>query len=346
MPQTLALYAKNPEINFPGMAAAGQDYRLGEQTFESNAIANSLARMRAGAEQGELGALAAYRAAAEKGDANALDTLRGYPEIQSRFHTALKSLKAEDQEAALRRGTEIAQAAQRVAALPPGSDARLNAWNAELDGLRKRGIISQQHYETYYNNPSDMVLDQALSLGQTVKEFTTARGKPAGVPGLTPEQLIKIDEQVNDYIQNYFGGSSALTYLDPDQLAAREQAANIFRQRLIREATEAATRGARPTQTAAVTPGAVRPPVAPPVPGQPITLPGGGPVPARGTGQRTVHGASTAGISGGGTEDDPFRGFSDDENSLRLFEQMVPLGGFYVVTDPDSGQEVLMQRTR
>jgi hypothetical protein len=119
MAQTIALLAQNPEDRPAGCHArctALPRRRAGHAGQRSQEHAE---RRQGHDEMGQLGALAEYRKAAGAGDPNALGKLKAYPELQSKFHTALDTMKPDAQKEAINRGTEIATAAQRVAALRP-----------------------------------------------------------------------------------------------------------------------------------------------------------------------------------------------------------------------------------
>lgn len=240
MAQTIALLAQNPKIDLQGSMLGAQRYRAGEQDIQANEIKNTLAGAQANDEIGQLGALSDYRKAAGAGDPNALAKLRAYPELQSKFHAALDTMKPDAQKAAIERGTEIAAAAQRVAALPPDSPQRKAAWNTELDALKKKGAIDQSHYDAYYNTPSDLVIDQALSLGQSIKDFTAARSKAkeAADTGLDPKELLAIEKAANDYSKTYYGSNNQ-EFLTDAQIKDRDVKVEAYKQNLIAQSKAA-----------------------------------------------------------------------------------------------------------
>lgn len=53
----------------------------------------------------------------------------------------------------------------------------------------------------------------------------------------------------------------------------------------------------------------------------------------------------SAKVAGSGSKDDPFTGFTDDPQGIALFQQTVPVGAYYAVTDAN-GKTVVLRRTK
>lgn len=246
MPQTLALLTRTPQFDIAGSFASGQQVRKNQQDLERGEFMNRLDQLKAGEEEQRIGALQSFRNAGGMNNPAAAKELSGYPDAMMavvKAHRELANDPAKQQrleQTALR----IANAAKAVALLPEGSPERVAEWNAQLSGLLKGGVIDQARFDQWKDRPSDLIIDQALSLGMTVDQVMKERNRQSGA--LTPDQQLDVEKEVNNFSKNYFG-SNQYGYLTPEQVRERDGAAAQYRQELT---TRLAGRGGRDTAVA------------------------------------------------------------------------------------------------
>lgn len=203
----LALQVKPWDFDYGAIAAQGENMIGARLANEGRVMDNALSRLTLDEAEGKYGALGDFRAARAAGDENALDALKAYPEMQLEMRKALDGMTDADRDEALRRGLLIADAARSVATLPAGSVERHRAWNQALDDLLEAGIIDDQQHQSFYDNPSDLVLDQALSMGQSLEQFiadrrATAKAKvPRTYGSLTLDEKLAIDKEARSLVE-------------------------------------------------------------------------------------------------------------------------------------------------
>lgn len=133
-------------------------------------LRNDLASLQLDEAKGRAGALSEYRKAAAAGDESATEKLAAYPDIQLQMRQTLDGLKEQDRLDTLRKGQNVADAARRVSAIKPGPE-QIAAWNAELDALVESGDIDPAFAEQARDNPSPLVLSEALRMGETLEQY-------------------------------------------------------------------------------------------------------------------------------------------------------------------------------
>jgi len=146
MPQTIALQARAPQIN-PAKILS-DSYALEDQRNQSQ-----LNRFK----------LEDYQ------------QTRGTA-IESTIAKHRASISGADRDIYDDRLYDMARRAAPLLALPKNSPQRLEGWNSDVQDYFDKGWIDQNQYERWFNNPSDLVLQQAVDAGRTI-EAVAGRGK-------------------------------------------------------------------------------------------------------------------------------------------------------------------------
>lgn len=220
----LPLRVQRPVFDYGGVLSQAADIKGRNLANEGQATTNALSALRLGEATDQNNALEAFRAATAAGDPSAPDKLAGFPDVQVQVYDALDRMADRDRQAAVRRGLRIAEAAKTVAGLPEGSPERVTAWNEQLGLLHKKGDITEEQYKTFYGNPSDLIIDQALSLGQTVEQFIADRAarRPKRYGDLSIAEKLKIDDEINKRAK---AGLSDWDTVDETEMAGRRRRA-------------------------------------------------------------------------------------------------------------------------
>lgn len=74
---------------------------------------------------------------------------------------------------------ELSRAAKSIAMEPEGP-RRTAAWNYHVDDLHKRGYLSAEDRNRWHNNPSNLVLEQAIARGTNTAQHSAMTGETAG----------------------------------------------------------------------------------------------------------------------------------------------------------------------
>ncbi len=115
------------------------------------------------------GALADYSIRKQSGDPNAPQALAGQPDLMTKV---FENMNAE-REQKIRR---IGDAAKTVYPLR-GQPGFKEAWQREMDNLHKNGDIPDQTYKQWRDNPSELALNQALSMSLGLDAYLKAEGQ-------------------------------------------------------------------------------------------------------------------------------------------------------------------------
>lgn len=222
----LPLLVKGFNFDQPGALAAATNLRgqmLSNEGAALNnrgqAMQNDLASMELSDATAKFGALNDFRAARSAGDANATDKLSAFPDMQLQMEQTLNGLDEQDRLDAVASARNVADAARRVQGFPEGSDEQKAAWNAEVENLVEAGDLSEEAADSYRDNFSPLVLDQALRLGETLEQYiqrqdaaaakklTDAQARPTSYDDLTLSQKLEIDKQATDKVKAIIGNS-------------------------------------------------------------------------------------------------------------------------------------------
>lgn len=158
MPQTLAMDVQVPSFDVGGVLS-----RVGQ--IKSQDIANQRNQNQLQDESDQSSALRNYRTRAGQGDPNALDALKGYPELQSQIHTALDQMTPTQRTAAGDKINAWHDSALAVLSAPPGSPARTQAWNDQIDSLEKQGHLTKdQAAFARKTGPTDLMIHEVLGV--------------------------------------------------------------------------------------------------------------------------------------------------------------------------------------
>lgn len=131
---------------------------------------------------------------------DALDTYSKMSEIgRNQAQTNDINTQAAQREYDLR-SEQIARAANEVLQAPEGSQQRTDMWNQHVQDLHNKGYLNNIEYKQFYNNPSSLVLNQAIARGTKVSEQMGMTGVTQGLQAgrtapyhetvTTPEQQI------------------------------------------------------------------------------------------------------------------------------------------------------------
>ena len=199
--------------------------RRNELALSRAEMSNELAGLELGEARSKLGAMNEFRAARAAGDENATEKLAAYPEMQLQMEETLNSLEEQDRIDVVQRGRRVADAARTVMNLPAGSQQQKDAWNAAVQELADNGDLDPAMAESFMDNPSPLVLNQALRMGETIEQYIARQDaekqaalaksekRPTNEEDLTLSQVLEIDKQANDRVKAAQGNS--ITPLDP-----------------------------------------------------------------------------------------------------------------------------------
>jgi hypothetical protein len=163
MPNGLAAYQlRAPTFDPAGMLVAAQNIRSAQTQDELRRTQLADARERQDA-------LAAFRGAGGLNNPNALRLLSGHPDL---LNSSLASLNAQNQWHAM----QNARAAQRVLALPAGSQERMTLYRQELERARSEGRLDEARYQHLLGQvPTDLFLQDLISQAQPLNAGMSQR---------------------------------------------------------------------------------------------------------------------------------------------------------------------------
>ena len=199
---------------------------------------NELAGLSLAETKAKTAALGGYREAAAAGDPAAMDKLKGYPELQLQIRSALEGLEDVELADAEEQLDAVARSAEVVLAAPP--EARPEIWNEQVDSLFANGHISEEQRDEYFDNYSEIVLDQSIVAAQTAEELRatreakkkaaidTAREYPAKESELSLKQKFEIEKAIADRIA---AGAPDIGYASPkdERRAAKKAREEVLR---------------------------------------------------------------------------------------------------------------------
>lgn len=238
----LALQLTQPNFDAASDLRSGQAVVAGQQDLAAGGMKNQLSALNLQEETGKQTALNDYRAAAKAGDKNAISKLAGYPEVQAQIHDALAKMKPDQALAATNKANAFGTAAMYVSSFAPGSPERAAAWTKAVDDLAKNGHIDKSQAEYWKKTgPSDVLIQQAM----TVKDAVASYNKVQDTADLTPKDLLDIETKVGDFNQHFFpSGTIGVT---PEQIKARDQAVQDYKNTLVTQIREAKAKTTKAT---------------------------------------------------------------------------------------------------
>lgn len=176
--------AKAPEINL------GQQYLAAAQLRGADTT-NELMRFNLSKAQEQDNDLKAYADAVARGEQNPEAKLTKHPQILASVIATRNSLNAEERTAFDHR---IKVMHNEVTSLLPlrGTPQFATEWAAAMDRLKQKGMIDDQRYNAWRDNPSELVLQQALAL-------------TSGLDGVIKQEQLKAGQQFSQTVGNIFG---------------------------------------------------------------------------------------------------------------------------------------------
>ncbi|MDO8535069.1 MAG: hypothetical protein Q7S17_10075 [Xanthobacteraceae bacterium] len=115
------------------------------------------------------GALSDYSMRKKAGDPRAQEALAAQPDL---MHQVFQNMDSERQQ----RIQAIGDSAKAVYPLR-GTPQFKEAWQREMDNLQKKGVIDDMTYKQWRDNPSDLALNQALSMGAGLETYLKTEGQ-------------------------------------------------------------------------------------------------------------------------------------------------------------------------
>jgi hypothetical protein len=178
----IALQARAPQPDLATIERAAQGANARDFELRNAPQRSELEALKLQDEIGGQSALAGYRKQQVAGDPNALDTLKGYPKVQKDMYEVFDGMKPEEYMFAKKKARLITRAAQYVQSIddktPAGKQAKIEAWNDSLKVLREEQAIDDRQYKQMIAaGPSDLIIQQALTVDDFVKQYTGKNSK-------------------------------------------------------------------------------------------------------------------------------------------------------------------------
>lgn len=172
----VALQVKTPQPDMAEIERAAQGANARDYELQNAPQRSELEALKLQDEIGGQSALAGYRKAQGEGDPDAMGKLDAYPKIQKEVYDAFDGMKPEEFMFAKKKATAFSRAAQYVLSIddttPEGKQAKMKAWNESLRVLREDEFISDDQYrQMIQSGPSDLVLQQALTVDDYVRKY-------------------------------------------------------------------------------------------------------------------------------------------------------------------------------
>lgn len=167
MSQTIALYAKAPQVSLADVMRDVQERELNKYRINEARRQDQLGEMdtRQRLDQGQ--ALDRYRVRAKDNDPKAIEELDAYPEMAKKLHEALDGMSPEQYREATVKAQAFAQAAKRVSSFPEGSAEQEEAWQVEINKLYTAGLIDEQYRDLWIQSgPNTEIINEALDVGK------------------------------------------------------------------------------------------------------------------------------------------------------------------------------------
>ena len=160
---TIALQVKSPEV--PDLSTN----MLRAYQIRNAQSQNEIGGLQLEAAKQRQSALSDYALRRQQGDPRAPDALAAQPDLQAKV---FENMTTERQQ----RIQAIGDAAKSVYPLR-GTPQFKEAWQREMDNLHKSGAIPTETYKQWRDNPSDLVLSQALSMSVGLDSYLKAEGQ-------------------------------------------------------------------------------------------------------------------------------------------------------------------------
>lgn len=175
---TVALRAEAPQIDLATIERNAQGARGREFDLQNAPARSELEGLKLKDEIGGQSALAGYRDAQAAGEPDAINKLNAYPQVQKQVYDAFDGMKPEEYMFAKKKARAFGRAAQYVLSLPKDSPKRKQAWDESLGILQDEGFIDKnQHQRMIESGPSDLILQQALTVDDYVKQYAGKNSK-------------------------------------------------------------------------------------------------------------------------------------------------------------------------
>jgi hypothetical protein len=173
MPQTIALEARAPQIDLAAIEQNAQQARARDFALQNAPARSQLEGLKLNNDIGAETALSKFNTASGAGDPNALDALKGQPALQKQMYDAFDGMSPQDFQQSRKKADAFGRAAQYVLSLPKGTPQQAQAWHDALHVLHQAGYIDDsQRKQMDDAGPSDLILNQALTVGEYVKQYT------------------------------------------------------------------------------------------------------------------------------------------------------------------------------
>ena len=174
----VALQARAPQPDIAAIERAAQGARARDFELQNAPQRSALEALKLQDEIGGQSALAGYRKAKLAGEPDALDKLGAYPKIQKDMYDAFDGMEPEEFIYAKKKSRAFGRAAQYVLSLQKGSPEQKQAWDEALQVLREEGFIDDRQYKgLVQSGPSDLILQQALTVDDYLKEYAGRNSK-------------------------------------------------------------------------------------------------------------------------------------------------------------------------
>lgn len=168
----VALQVKAPQPDMAEIERAAQGANARDYELQNAPQRSELEALKLQDEIGGQSALAGYRKAQGEGDPDAMGKLDAYPKIQKEVYDAFDGMKPEEFMFAKKKARAFGRAAQYVLSLPKDSPERKEAWDESLKVLRQEQYIDDRQYQQMIQSgPSDLVLQQAMTVDDYVKSY-------------------------------------------------------------------------------------------------------------------------------------------------------------------------------
>lgn len=174
----VALQVRTPQPDLAAITQAAQGANARDYELQNAPARSELEALKLQDEIGGQSALAGYRQAQTAGQPDAINKLNAYPQIQKQVYEAFDGMKPEEYIFAKKKAQAFGRAAQYVLSLQKGSPEQKQAWDESLNVLQQEGFIDDtQHKRMIQSGPSDLVLQQALTVDDYVKRYAGKNSK-------------------------------------------------------------------------------------------------------------------------------------------------------------------------
>ena len=174
----IALQARAPQPDLAAIERAAQGANARDYELQNAPQRSELEALKLQGDIGQESALAQYRKAQGAGDPKALDTLNAYPKVQKEMYDVFDGAAPEAFMFGRKQAKAFGRAAQYVLSFPKDSPERKEAWDESMKVLREEQFIDDRQYKQMIaSGPSDLILQQALTVDEYVKQYAGKNSK-------------------------------------------------------------------------------------------------------------------------------------------------------------------------